>query len=402
MDRRLTMTDERLRAARPEVVDGMRTASAPQPQAMSISRRLAEGRLADGGPDAEMAPATMLDLQRAVGNRTAVAVARRTPAARVSAGPAGVVQRRGGRNKKKKGRGSGGQQRNQQGPPPQIVTPPTPQPVQQPGFWGTVGSYVGSIGSSLWGSTTTGTEGEGNVDGGDVLKGGLGHTTESELGGEKEPEEAPKDVLTQLMNVPRVAIKLEKDLGGGVKTSGSGSVSREGAAGKAKIEWNGAMHESDSGPVKLLGDSLTGKGTFFAGMKSGGELEGKAGFDEQGGLSLGSKGKLSAFAGVEMKGETEVVIEVGGHQTKMKGALGFTMGIGGELSYWLTFEGGKLTWGTKGKGSLGAGVSWEYQLELPVASVTTSMWSWLAAGVSGLGGGLQTAADYLSYLGFLE
>jgi hypothetical protein len=355
-------------------------------------------------------------LQRSTGNRATVALlaAGRSPASAVGAASEApsTLQRRGKKKPrragKKKGRGGGQQQQGggqqQRESSPQMVTQPTPSPTQQ-GWLGTFGGYASSFGSMLWGSTTSGTEGEGNVEGGDLNPGGLGYTAETDIGGEKEPEEAPKDLLNGLMDIPRVAVKLEKEFGGGGKVSGSGDVSRQGASGKAKLEWMGALHQSDSGPLKLLGDNLTGKGTFFAGLKTGGEVEGKVGLDDKGGLALGSKGKLAAFAGVEMKGETEVLIQVGAHETKMKGALGLTIGVGGELSYWLNFEGGMLKWGTKGKGALGVGASWEYQLELPVASVSTSMWSWMAAGMSGLGSGvmsgLRTAADYLEYYGFL-
>lgn len=362
--------------------------------------------------------ATAPHLQRYLGNRAVVGLlgasgATSEPGRLATAERAGLVQRKGGKGKRKRnkgrrrGNGGGNQRTGTQQPTSQQSTgsPPPTTPSGSGGLLETLGSYT----SWLWGSTKTGTEGEGDVDGGDINSGGLGHTTgQTHLGGEQDPNDKPKEgdpipgsVVDQLLNIPKVTIKLEKEFGGGVKGSVGGGVGKEGAKGKAKVEWAGPNEQAETAPVKLMGDVLTGKGSYFRGAKASAEVEGEAGWDDKGGLKVGSKGKIAGFVGQEIKGETEVVVNVGGHETKVKGALGVTLGVGGELSYWLTFEGGKLSWGSKGKAAFGVGAAWEYQLELPVASVSSSLWSWISSGLSGLGSGLMSVGDWLMENGFI-
>ena len=330
---------------------------------------------AGGGLD-RTSPTGVVALQRLAGNRAVTQLLS-------GGGPPAVVQRHKTKNKhqhphtKSQQKKMQQQQQQKKQPPPQQGV----QVVNAPSGGGGILGALGSIGSWLWGSSSGGGDGEKELGELSPLKDKEGKDKVAFEKGDKEEEEPKESFLTQMMNIPKIQIKLENEgevLGGKGKASGGLSYGAQGGALKGKLEWEKDWIGGEKKPVdtKFSGGKgqLTAKGTLFGGAKAKGEFEGTA----QDG-KYGSKGKLAAFAGLEAKGETEVVLSVAGKETKFKGAVGAVVGVGGELSYHLTFAEGQLKWGTKGKLALGVGASFEYEMTLPVASITSTMWSWLSS-----------------------
>ena len=240
------------------------------------------------------------------------------------------------------------------------------------------GWSLGGLLSSAWGSLGFASEAEG-----DSLLSGDEH--EEQLAGEPEEDEEES-----LFNMPKLVIDLGEmnpesgdltPLGGKAKASGSarlkaGAQSFEGSGGiEAEV---GFDKNKELGPFdyNVAGGQLSGKGEVkgFFGVRVGGEAEASW----SGGTDVAAKGKLSAFSGLEVEGETEITVKGSGRElAHFKGALGMTVGAGGELGGHISYKGGEFRFGSKGKVAAGLGFSWEYELHCSIAPLGSGMWSFL-------------------------
>jgi hypothetical protein len=323
-------------------------------------------------------PATALQLQRLVGNRATLGLglgaAPGTPLRPARGGgvavtptTAAVIQRKNGKGKKRKGRrrgGRGGQTRTQvptSSSTAPVTTPSTPQPT----------SMLGGIWDYFTSTPKVGSDNEGDS----TL---AGEEVEGELSGETTTEEPPS-----FFKIPKVVIDLgTKEIEGALgklKGSGRAAGGLEGFEAKGKLEYEyGSGEDKEIADVayQVLGGELNAKGTIsnFIGTKAKLELEGQ--FNSK---AWAGKGKLGAFSGMEQKIGTEVVIKSGATElAKFKGAMGWTMGVGGELAATFSWpSGGSWKVATKGKFAIGVGGSWEYELELPISTFASTLWSWV-------------------------
>jgi hypothetical protein len=217
--------------------------------------------------------------------------------------------------------------------------------------------------------------------------GALGLASEAEgdkhLAGDEEDEEEQR-----LFNMPKIVIDLGEiegesaltRFGGKKKASASGKLKGDskGIEGSGGIEAEVGFDKSKELGVldyTLAGGQLVGKGEVkaFFGAHGGAEVEASAS-----GEGVAAKGKISAFAGVATEGETEFTIKGGGRElAHFKGALGLTVGAGGELAGHISYTGGNFRFGSKGKVAAGLGFNWEYEMHCSVAPLGEGLWGFL-------------------------
>ena len=323
----------------------------------------------------------VLQLQRTVGNQATLALLRPTPVQ--AATP--VVQRGGKKKRRKKGR------RGRRGGHSTATTTTTQAPTTTAtaaptSLLGKAWSYLNPFGGEQAEEEEEeglGTTSVSTGDEGDSMS-RLGREEESQLSGEAEAEEEEAEEGSKLFEIPKVVINL------GSRELMEGALGKLKAEGKAtggldefqidgKIEYEYAKEGKrpvTQAPFQVWGPNLTAAGTLsgFLGVKAAAEVEA-----QRTSKLWAAKGKLGAFAGMEHKGEAEVVLKVGETElAKFKGALGWTVGVGGELSASISWpSGGSWKVSSKGKLSAGIGSSWEYELELPVSSFAPTLWSWV-------------------------
>ena len=98
----------------------------------------------------------------------------------------------------------------------------------------------------------------------------------------------------------------------------------------------------------------------FIGLKGEASAKGKV---SKGKGSL--KGKASAFAGMEVKGNVNVKLKVGGAElSSARGELGATFGVGGSLEGKISWDKGVIELGGKGKLAAGLGFSYGYEIKI--------------------------------------
>lgn len=229
---------------------------------------------------------------------------------------------------------------------------------------------------------------------GDKLYGEL----ETKLGDEKvvedleKAEEDDKKDNAQIFSIKKITINLaeakgkkEKELGGGVKAEAGGKAglqaSIEGLAGEAEVQV-----QIGTGGKKLANFSDWAIGNNH--LKTGGALEGFLGAKGGGKLKtkLSAKGekevstKLEAFAGAEINASTDILIKAGENElARAHGALGMTVGIGGEISGLIKFDKGTISIGGKAKLSAGLGISMTYKLEFNAIGISATLWNWASS-----------------------
>lgn len=190
-----------------------------------------------------------------------------------------------------------------------------------------------------------------------------------------------------------------------------GKVSLEGIEGEAELAMQfgkGGKKIVGSGPLGSANNNLKVGGTIegFVGGKA--EASGKAGFKrktKEGASKLGAlkantmditeyegkaKGKAGAFLGASVEGSVQTIIKAGGVELgKYTGKAGITVGVGGEISGVIKWDGGTLKLAGKGKLSAGLGISWGYKLEINSAGMLAKVfnwaWSWSSWSVGGIG-----------------
>lgn len=235
----------------------------------------------------------------------------------------------------------------------------------------------GGLASSLWGMVSGGISSEN--------EGGSSEREEESSWGAKEEEEEKS-----LFEVPKLVIEIPEAefehqfLDGAAKSSGSGSgkvslgldgIEAEGEGEiKVQLGLEGSLETGDLS-YKMSGGELSGKGELKAFIGHRGELSGELGASGEG---VTAKGKIAAFSGMSVEGETEITVKVGERELgTFKGSLGAAVGVGGELSGHISFKGGTLRYGSKGKMAAGAGFTWAYEFEIHVAPLSTGIFSWL-------------------------
>ncbi len=189
-------------------------------------------------------------------------------------------------------------------------------------------------------------------------------------------------------------------------------VSLEGIEGEAELAMQfgkGGKKLVGGGALGSVSNNLKVGGTIegFIGAKA--EVKGKAGFKrktKKGASKLATldprsmditeyegsaKGKAGAFVGTSAEGSVQVMIKAAGVELgKATGKAGITVGLGGEISGVIKWDGGTLKLAGKGKLSAGLGISWGYKLEINspgmLAKVFNTAWSWSSWGIGGMRG----------------
>ncbi|GEM_PF-3136460 len=248
--------------------------------------------------------------------------------------------------------------------------------------------------------------------------------------GETETIDHPEDQPGAFEN-PFAIEKLEIDLGeadfssagtmvGDVKGKGKTSISGDGTQSySGKVETEGEYGKGEvTGKLDINSNELKGEGKagFLLGasdetklgtlgweseggngLVGSGKMESKVGIDSQLAAKIAynlekmegeASGKLGAFFGASTEGTVDIKLKAKGKDlATTEGKLGISYGVGGELTGFIKWDSGTLSFGNQGKLSAGLGFSYGYSVKIDtnaIADVTAQtaksgvswLWSW--------------------------
>ena len=345
--------------------------------------RRAGQKPASGSSASSGAPSGVMELQRTVGNQATATLL-----------GDGSIQRRGRKRRGKRGRH---RKRNQRGTPTQATPTPTPaadpsadEEQEQSQGWG---SWLSGLATSALGVIDFGAADDGDT----LLEGEELETTSGEFTDEHD-ESLDKQTL---FGPPEISItlvegELKQEIAG-AEIEGAYDLKQllDGYEGSAKVE---ISHGHETTTTATTYDLLDGTivsefdATTFVGSKVGAKAKGALTAD-----SVALRAEASAFAGYEETASAKVKLNVGNQQVAtFKGAAGYTVGFGGEAKGHISFDGGRISMGSKGAISYGLGATWEYKLEIDSPAVAKGLWNVLSRWGSWLSGVAATLHEAMT------
>ena len=194
----------------------------------------------------------------------------------------------------------------------------------------------------------------------------------------------PSKIEITLLDADKAKFEDKKVPGGKASGSAELKAGAEGLSGKAQVSIElgkkGEAKEEKLVDWHVAGGSLRlgGKLEAFGGAKAEGKGKATATYSQEKGLSLGARGKTSAFIGLSVEGSTEVSVRAGPQVLfKTTGKAGAAFGLGGELSGKVQFENGTFSMGGKAKAAMGLGFSAQFNIEIKVGAIAAGFFSWL-------------------------
>ncbi len=354
--------------------------------ARTANRRSRTGAKTTGatGPG-DGASSGVLQLQRSAGNRA-------------TAGLLGddVVQRR--RNgKKRKPKRSRAQANTPSTTSPSSQTAPEHTPAPAPSLAESTASdeQTEQQESQGWGAwlggmatSALGMVGLASADEGDEIA--HGEKSEATAGEFTDDHDTPLG-RESLLGPPEISITLQKgELKkevAGAEFEGAYELKRllDGYEGSAKIEIKrGTERTVSETKYEMLGGMIVSEFTTteFHGDKAGAKAKGTLSAD-----ALALRAEATAFTGFEHKDNAKIKLKIGSEEVAtFDGSAGYTVGYGGEAKGHISFDGGKISMGTKGALSYGVGTTWEYKLEIDSPALAKGLWNVLSSWASWLSG----------------
>lgn len=251
--------------------------------------------------------------------------------------------------------------------------------------------------------------------------------TRDRSGGSPEEMEHPEEEDGAFEN-PFAIEKLEIDLGeadfsaegtmvGNVKGKGKSTISGDGTQSySGKVESEGEMGLAEaSGKIESSAQELKGEGkaSFLLGASQETKL-GTLGWGAKGGNGVVGSGKMETTVGInsdmaakiaynleKMEGEasgklgaffgaaTETTVDIklkanGKDLATTEGKLGISYGVGGEITGFVKWDSGTLSFGNQGKLSAGLGFSYGYSVSIDTNAIASAAGSAAQSGLSWL------------------
>lgn len=347
----------------------------------TATRRAGQNAKSGSRPSSD-APSGVMELQRTVGNQATASL--------LSDG----IQRRGKRRRGKRGRH---RKRNQRGTPTNATPTTSPGPTsdeatgqEQSQGWG---SWFGELATSALGALKFAGADDGNT----LFEGEELETTSGEFTDEHD-ESLDKETL---FGPPEISItlmegELKQEIAG-AEIEGAYDLKQllDGWEGSAKVEiTHGNENTTTLTNYDLLDGTIISKfdATSFVGSKVGAKAKGALTAE-----SVALRAEASAFSGYEETATATVKLNVGNQQVAtFKGTAGYTVGFGGEAKGHISFDGGKISMGSKGAISYGIGGTWEYKLEIDSPAVAKGLWNVLSRWGSWLSGVAATLHEAMT------
>lgn len=359
-------------------------------------------------------------LQRTIGNRATIAMLQRKEISvngdqvTLNSGAGNMMQlgrKKKRKRRKKRGGGGGGQARN---------TPTTSQAPQQTWsqwFWSWAPSYTAPETDE---DDEVEIEDDPNLEVDESIA-----EIEEEFGQEPEGED-------EGFKNPFAIEKLEIDLGevdfssdgtmlGNMKGKTKSSISGSGAISHSgKVETEGAYGTGEasgkyeSGPESMSGEGKAGfllgatdetkfgslgwQTTTGGGLVGSGKMENKVGLSSELAAKIAynlqkmegeASGKLEAFFGASTETSVDIKLKANGKDlATTEGKIGLSYGLGGEISGFIKWDSGTLTFGNAGKLSAGVGFSYGYSVKIDTNAIVSTgaqtaksgaswLWSWI-------------------------